>query len=133
MSEANLMRHLQTLASKLGARLFRQNSGMAWVGKVERGFHGRAVYLQAGDIVIRKARPFHAGVPGMADLGGWLPVQVTHEMVGATVAIYTQVEVKAGTRPSKEQVAWIAAVNGAGGRAGIAHDEAELRAILDNR
>lgn len=130
MSEADLMRSLQRLASSLGARLFRQNNGMAWVGKVEKCWPGRVVTLSAGDVVIRKARPFHAGVPGMSDLGGWTPVAITADMVGSTVAVYTQVEIKLDTRPTKEQTAWIAAVTDAGGRAGVARNETDLSNII---
>lgn len=129
MAEADLMRRLQIRASQFGARLFRQNVGQAWVGKVERG-DGRMVRLGPADVVLRNARPFHAGIAGMSDLGGWVPVQVTAEMVGSTVAIYAQVEVKEDARPTKEQLAWIAAVNKAGGRAGIAHNETELSEII---
>jgi hypothetical protein len=131
MSEADLMRRLQARASQLGARLFRQQVGMAWVGRVEKGYPGRRVALGPGDVVIRNARPFHAGVVGMSDLGGWSPVVVTADMLGQTVAVYTQVEVKTekGT-PSREQLAWIEAVAKAGGRAGIARCDEDLAAIL---
>lgn len=123
------MRRLQKVASSLGARLFRQQVGMAWVGnKVQRG--PGAFHLAAGDIVIRNARPFHAGVEGMSDLGGWVPTEITPDMIGSTVAVYAQVEVKEGGRPTSEQLAWINAVNGAGGKAGIARNEADLNQIL---
>lgn len=124
------MRLLQRFASQLGARLFRQNVGQAWVGNVQKFARSQMVQVNPGDVVIRRARPFHAGVAGMSDLGGWVPVQVTADMVGSTVAIYTQVEVKDGARPTKEQIAWIEAVNKAGGRAGIAHNEDELAQIV---
>lgn len=130
MSEADLMRQLQKLASELGARLFRQNTGMAWAGKVEKGYPGKVVRLGPGDVVLRNARPFHAGVTGMSDLGGWVPVTVTADLVGSTVAVYTQVEVKETARPTTEQLAWIDAVNLAGGRAGIARDERDLLGII---
>lgn len=122
MSEADLMRRLQIYASRLGARLFRQNTGMAWVGKVTRN--------RDGSITIRDPRPFHAGITGMSDLGGWVPVEVTADMVGSTVAVYTQVEVKENARPTKEQIAWIKAVNAAGGRAGIARNDDDLTKII---
>lgn len=131
MSETDLMRRLQVLASQLGARLFRQNVGLAWVGKVIRG--PGTYRLGAGDVLIRNARPFHAGHEGMSDLGGWVPVVITADMVGQKIAIYTQVEVKENARPTKEQLAWIKAVNAAGGRAGIAHDGVELSTILDGK
>lgn len=128
MAETDLMRRLQLLASKLGARLFRQNTGMAWAGKVEKGPGPKM--LGPYDVVIRKARPFHAGVTGMSDLGGWNSVTVTPEMVGSTVAVYAQVEVKEDARPTPEQLSWIDAVNTAGGKAGIARNEDDLIAIL---
>lgn len=128
MSETDIMRKLQKRASELGARLFRQNTGMAWVGKVERG--PGVKHLRPGDVVIRNARPFHAGFEGMSDLGGFVPTKITLEMVGSTVAVYTQVEVKENARTTPEQLSWIAAVNAAGGRAGVARDENDLSEIM---
>lgn len=132
MAEADLMRRLQARASQLGARLFRQQVGMAWVGRVEQGYPGRRVVLAAGDVVIRAARPFRSGVVGMSDLGGWVPVTITPDMVGQTVAVYTQVEVKTDKgAASLDQLAWIDAVNKAGGRAGIARNDDDLAGILE--
>lgn len=131
MSGTDLTNELRKRASELGARLFRQNSGMAWVGKVERGFPGKRVVLGPNDVVIRNARPFHAGFDGLSDLGGWSPITITADMVGATFAQYAQVEVKFGKdRATKDQLAWIDAVNAAGGRAGIARNEKDLSEIL---
>lgn len=131
MAEGDLMRRLQARASQLGARLFRQQVGMAWVGRVEKGFPGRRVTLGAGDLVIRNARPFHSGIAGMSDLGGWVPVTITADLIGQTIAVYTQVEVKTDKgKPSPEQEAWIKAVTKAGGRAGIARNDDDLTAIL---
>ncbi|OHV24964.1 hypothetical protein EOS93_25070 [Rhizobium sp. RMa-01] len=130
MSEADLMRHLQRVASTLGARLFRQQTGMGWVGKVERFNMTRKVEVRPGDVVIRNARPFHAGHEGMSDLGGWNPVVVTPEMVGSTIAQYAQAEIKTGTKATAAQMAWINAVNKAGGRAGVVRTEEDLRRVL---
>lgn len=90
----------------------------------------RKVTLYAGDVLLRKARAFHSGFDGWSDLGGFTPVEITADMIGTTIAVYAQVEVKENARPTAEQLAWIAAVNKAGGRAGIAHDETELANIL---
>jgi hypothetical protein len=131
MSGADLTNELRKRASELGARLFRQNSGMGWIGKAERGFPGKVTAVGANDVVIRNARPFHAGFDGLSDLGGWTPVMITPEMVGSTLAVYAQVEVKFGRdRATKEQLAWIEAVNAAGGRAGVARDDKDLSRIL---
>lgn len=123
------MRRLQILASKLGARLFRQNSGQAWVGKTERG--PRTVRLGPNDIVLRNARPFHAGHKGIADLGGWRPIVITPEMVGQTIAQRLEAEVKLGTKPTADQRAWIDAVNAAGGRAGVVRSEEDLISLVN--
>lgn len=117
----------------MGARLFRQNTGMAWIGKARRIARAMSVQVQPGDVVIQAARPFHAGITGMSDLGGWVPVVVTPEMVGSTVAVYAQVEVKDGARVTAEQVKWIAAVQKAGGLAGVARNISDLAAILTAR
>ncbi len=130
LTEGDIMRLLQIKASALGARLFRQNTGLAWVGKVIRIAREQSVRVSPGDVVIRNARPFHAGFEGMSDLGGWVPVEITPDMVGQKIALYAQVEVKKNTRATAEQMAWIQAVNAAGGRAGVAHDDNELASIL---
>ena len=130
MAVADFMRRLQILASSIGARLFRHQVGTAWIGnKIIRG--PNALYgLRSGDILIRNARAFHAGVEGMSDLGGWVPVEVTPEMVGTTIAVYAQAEVKENARPTKQQIAWVDAVNAAGGRAGIVRSEDDLIGVL---
>ena len=126
------MRRLQIAASRLGARLFRQQVGMGWIGKTVRG---PIPFVQLGpnDVLIRNARPFHAGVEGMSDLGGWVSVEITPDMVGSTLAVVAQAEVKENARPTAQQLAWIAAVNKAGGRAGIARNEKDLADILAGR
>lgn len=126
MAEADLMRRLQIAASKLGARLFRQQVGMAWVGNATKIDRTTVITVRKGDVVIKNARPFHAGVTGMSDLGGWRPIEVG----GATIAQYAQVEVKESGRPTPEQLSWIDAVNKAGGVAGIARSEDDLKSIL---
>lgn len=95
-------------ASAMGARLFRQNTGMAWVGKVIRNGH---------QTIVAEARPFHAGLcVGSSDLIGWTPVTITPDMVGKQVAVFTALEVKWGTtRNSKEQIAFIGKVKESGG------------------
>lgn len=103
---------------------------MAWVGKAVKISRPGLYPVKAGDVVIRNARPFHAGIEGMSDLGGWSPLVITADMVGETVAVYTQVEVKENARPTNEQKNWIDAVNKSGGRAGIARNDKDLIGII---
>lgn len=125
------MRRLQVAATNLGSRLFRQNTGMGWTGNtVDRITTTRLARVQNGDVVIRNARPFHSGFPGWSDLGGWSPIVIIPDMVGKTFAIYTVAEVKERAPVTKEQLDFIAAVNAAGGRAGVVHNEKELAAVL---
>ena len=58
---------------------------------------------------------------GSADLIGWRTITITPDMVGRQVAVFTSIEVKTERgRIRPEQHAWLTAVTGAGGIAGIA-------------
>lgn len=129
-SEIPLMKELQIAASSMGARLFRQQVGQGWIGKAKRITRAGPVQAKPGDVLITAARPFHAGITGMSDLGGWVPVVITPEMVGSTVAVYAQVEVKDGARVTEEQQRWIDAVSRSGGLAGVARNISDLKRIL---
>lgn len=112
MSEARIMRKIQMLASQLGSRLFRNNSG------VFKTLDGRAI---------------RTGLcTGSSDLIGWTPLVITPLMLGRTVAIFTAVEVKSDTgRVSPEQLSFIDTVLAAGGFASVVHSEEEFKGCLD--
>lgn len=121
--EIDFGKRLQKLATKLTARLFRVNTGMAWQGDMRKN--------RDGSITLKNPRPLHAGmVKGGSDYIGWMPVRITQDMVGDTLAVFTAVETKAGTKPTKEQLAFIAAVKAAGGFAGVARKDEDLTIIL---
>ncbi|HEY1035567.1 MAG TPA: VRR-NUC domain-containing protein [Pseudoxanthomonas sp.] len=98
-------------------RVFRNNVAQAWVGDARR--------LPNGDVLIRNARPLHAGlVKGSSDLIGWTSRVIQPEDVGARVAIFTAIECKDGTgRADKDQRRFLGAVEAAGGIAGVARSE----------
>lgn len=111
-------------ASEAGARLFRNNVGQAWTGsKIDRA---------SNHVVITDPRPFHGGLtPGSGDLIGWVPVTITPEMVGRTVAVFTSVETKSPKgRARPDQIAWAQAVASAGGLSTIARRDEDLDKIL---
>ena len=84
-SPANQNRQTQITATKLGARLFRQNVGFGWIAGPKDTLKANArvqVFMNPGDVLLRQARPFQAGAEGMSDGGGFVPVVVTPEMVG---------------------------------------------------
>ena len=81
----------------------------------------------------RTGRPVQFGLArGSADLIGWRTVVVTPEMVGQRIAVFTSIEVKTPTgRLAPAQRAWLAAVHGAGGIAGVARSVSDSLHIVE--
>jgi hypothetical protein len=115
-SESNIQSDIMIAVCKLGARLFRNNVGLGWIGKSEIISSTKQVLVYPGDVVIRQARPLHAGLTkGSSDLIGW-------DKDGRFLAV----ECKTATgRATTDQVRFIDAVNRMGGRAGIARSAKE--------
>ena len=111
-------------------RLFRQNVGQGWAGHVRQG--PGTFPLGRHDVMIRDARPLHAGLcVGSSDLIGWRSVVITPDMVGQRVAIFAAVEVKSARgRVSAEQGRFIEAVLAAGGIAGVARTVDEASKVV---
>ncbi len=104
--------------------IFRANVGQAWVGEASR--------LPGGSVLLKNARPFSTGLPaGFSDLFGLVPVVITPDMVGKTLAVFTALEVKtAKGRASEQQMAFIRAVNDNGGRAGVVRSAEDALNII---
>jgi hypothetical protein len=117
-------------------RLWRNNVGLGWTGAATRitagNIRGVAASLQPGDVVIRAARPLHAGLcVGSSDLIGYRSLVVGPEHLGQRIAQFAAVEVKSATRgPSTEQRQFINHITEAGGRAGIARSVADADALM---
>ena len=124
--ETNISKRIQKATSKLGARLFRQNVGGAWVGKVTR--------VSQTSVLIENARPIQMGlITGSSDLIGWYPVVITPEMVGRKVAVFTAMEVKTPHGiASPEQKNFVAVIEEAGGIAAITRSEESALELLAN-
>lgn len=114
MIEVDIMKLIQVHASKLAARLFRNNVAEAWVGVFVRR-------TPDGTVTLKNARPLHAGLcVGSADLIGW-----------TKDGLFLAVEVKTETgQPTVEQINFITAVRAAGGRAGIARSIEDAEQII---
>lgn len=111
------------------ALIFRANVGKAYTSnEAVRVPRKMPVVMGPKDILLRNYRPFDTGLPpGFTDLFGLVSVEITPDMVGQKLAVFTAVEVKDGAKVSPLQKNFIAAVNDNGGRAGVARsvDDAE--------
>lgn len=121
MSEKDIMQAGMVRASQLGHRLFRNNTCMAWAGQVIRPKRLTSYMLSESDVIIKNARPIHAGLcPGSSDTIGWTTKIITPEMVGQKIAQFTACEFKDKGGVTGEQVLFISAVTNAGGKAFVA-------------
>lgn len=109
MTASTLFKHTQLLFSKLGHRLFRHNVGVA--------YQGETIRMKNGDILIKNPRTIRFGlVEGMGDGVGWTRRQVTPNMLGKYVLIFTTAEIKYGKdRLSSKQLSIHNFINDNGG------------------
>ena len=123
MSESDLYSAIIGAYSNGATRVFRQNAGMAYQGRVlERTPHR---------LILSPWYPIRLGIAGMSDLGGLTSVLVTESMIGSMVGIDLAIECKAGrARPTEEQSAFIAMVRRLGGRAGVARSVEDAGIII---
>lgn len=126
-SDTGFLNTLLLRLSRGPVRLFRNSVGLGWVGKSWRAPSRQTVTVEPGDVVIRKARPLHAGLfTGSGDLIGWRTVEVTPDMVGQKLAVFVSLEAKEGTgEMRRHQRQWRDQVIEAGGVA------AEVRSVED--
>lgn len=106
-------------------RLFGNEVGLGWSGKLLSNNQGR--------VILENARPVRYGLaPGSADLIGIRRVLITPDMIGQTVGVFLSIECKKGSgRARGDQPAWRDMILKFGGRAGVAWDAAQARAIAD--
>ena len=119
--------------------LFRLNTGKGWLSGIgPKGVHR----LKDGSIHIEAPRPIALGfglvngdpVVGACDLPGWTVVEITHEMVGSKVPVFTSIETKrtTGGKVSDNQNRWLSLVRATGGIAGVANSPESARKILED-
>jgi hypothetical protein len=123
MESNNMKRIMLAMGSIKETRLFRNNVAFAYVGRI--------VSKTPNTITLVDWRPLHAGLcKGSSDLIGWHTVEITPEMVGKKIAVFTAIEVKGEKgKASAEQVQFINAVNMSGGAAGVATTAEEAKKI----
>jgi hypothetical protein len=120
VKERDLQNDIRLAASEAGLVLWRNNVGTGWTGDAAR--------LADGSVLIRHARPLHAGLcVGSSDLIGYRPVVVTAAMVGTTLAQFAAIEVKtARGRERPEQRHFRTVVTAAGGLAVVARSAGDV-------
>jgi hypothetical protein len=120
------------LAVARWSRLFRLNSGMAWVGKAERRPDGSVLLHGARPIAIGFGLPNGRPLAGPSDLIGYTEVEITPDMVGRHVPVFTGIETKetGGGRQREEQINFIEQVTKAGGIAGFANTPEAAQSII---
>lgn len=128
--ESNIFKSCQIRATELGARLWRQNSGISWAGKATRVEKNGQYALKTGDVIIRNGYALRSGFPGISDGGGYCMVTVTPEMVGQSLPVVLQVETKADGAVTDEQRKFIAHIRKVGGRAGVARHQDDVDRIV---
>lgn len=113
MSETTLMHDIMTSCISPAVRLFRNNVGL---------------------FTLIDKRKIRTGLcVGSSDLIGWKTVQITPEMVGQKIAIFTALEVKDDPRDSgsPEQKQFIKQVRLSGGIAHIVRSPEEAKQLLE--
>ncbi len=120
-----LVRDIELEAPKHACRAFKQNTGQGWVGQV--------VSNRQGVMVLENPRPLHAGLcAGSSDLIGWTTIEITPDMVGRKVAVFTAFEAKTGTgREEPDQIRFRQAVLMQGGIAFVLRSASAIRAAID--
>jgi hypothetical protein len=109
-------------------RLWRNNVGTGWAGAATRITAGNlnaiAHTLRPGDVIIRNARPLHAGLcVGSSDLIGYRRVD--------GLAQFVALEVKSERgRPTTEQTRFLDHITTAGGCAAIVRSVADADSVL---
>jgi hypothetical protein len=107
-----------------GVCLFRQNTGMAWMGD--------AKLVGPERVVIENAHPVRFGLcTGSPDIVGWRSIEITPDMVGRRVAVFVGLEAKSGTgRATKDQRRFLEILNAAGGIASVVRAPDDAVALL---
>lgn len=135
MTESELMKRIQILASHNDCRLFRNNTGQAWSGRLFRPTREQTVAVSPRDVVLYSARPISFGLAvGSGDLIGWHQRTVTADDVGKTIALFLSVETKNKRGViTNAQEAWANIVNAMGGIGVVARSEQDLIEALKTK
>lgn len=135
MTETALIRRLMLAAPKYGARLMRNNVGQGLMIQHPDPATRNALIQRC--IAMAEAaggsgyRVQFGLCEGSSDLIGFLPVDITPDLVGQRVAVFTAIEGKSATgRPTERQRAFLAMVEAHGGIAAVVREVSEICQVL---
>lgn len=131
--ENNVWKNCLLTVSRLNpfARVYRNNVGSGWQGPGFTLKPGQIYKAEGGERVITRPSFIEFGlVKGSGDGIGYASQLVDDEWIakhrGKWIAVFLSLETKAGTKPTKEQVAWAAEIREAGGIALIVNDPSQI-------
>ena len=131
-TEAEILNAVRVEASRLGLKMFRNNVGMGWAGKLFRPPCPTSTIVRETDVVLYNARPINAGLcVGSSDLIGWRVVEITPDMVGSKLAVFTAIETKTTKgKMTAEQTNFLRVLNDSGGTGFLVRGVHDLRRNL---
>jgi len=127
--ETNLQNQIRVgIQEQIGSniRTYRNNTGEAWQGKSSR--------TSLGHVVIENPQRVKYGLKkGSSDLIGIYQIEITPEMVGKKIGIFTAIEIKTEKGVvSKEQKDFINTINKLGGIAGTARSVEDAVGLIND-
>ena len=134
MKESSILAKIELAIGSLAKTItWRHNTGQAWMGKFQRVATPGMVRVNAGDVVIRNARPVKFGLPGSGDIIGLRSITIDESMVGKTIGQFISVEVKTKTgRLADQQAKFGGMVRRHGGIYVVATSPEEATAALES-
>ncbi|HET6725908.1 MAG TPA: VRR-NUC domain-containing protein [Gammaproteobacteria bacterium] len=132
MRESKIWRQIRDALSCGPRRIFRNEVGNGVAIRHKHPFTRQAIISECIALAEKRggsgSRIAFGLARGSGDLIGWETVEVTQEMVGTKVAVFTSIETKTATGATRpDQAAWLEAVNRAGGKAIIARSVEDAR------
>ena len=133
MKESELGKKIMVYASRLGLRLFRNNTGTGWTGKRIRVSKPQNILITPDDVLIKNARPLHAGLcVGSSDYIGWRSIKIAPHHVGMQLAVFVGWEVKTSKgRATQDQLNFRDTLSRSGGEGIITYGEAGASAEFE--
>lgn len=120
------------VGSQPDIRIFRNNTGVAWMGESQRINQRTTAVLNPGDVIIRNARRVVFGLcEGSSDLIGLRRLTIGPEHLGRNIAQFVALEIKSSKgRATEGQINFLQMVQSMGGCGGVARSVDEAQALV---